>query len=115
MRHPRPSNAGQASVELVALIPFVAVAALLAWQVAVAGHAMWMVAGAARAAARAHALGTDDLRAARAALPGRLRAHVRVATARDGGVAVSVSVPRVVGDGSLLTVSARSRFVPQGP
>jgi len=108
-----PRTAGQASVELVALLPFVVVAAVLAWQVALAGHAMWMVAGAARAAARAHALGADEDDAARAALPGALRRSVRVDDAADGGVAVRIGVPRVVGGGQLLSVSARARFVPQ--
>jgi len=107
----RPS--GQASIELVALLPLVAVAAVLAWQIALAGHAMWMVAGAARAAARAHALGTDEDAAARAALPGALRRGVRVDDTADGGVAVRLGVPRVVGGGQLLSISARARFAPQ--
>ena len=56
---------GQASVELVALLPLVV--ALLAglWQAAVAGHAAWAAAGAAQAAARAVAVGADARAAAR--------------------------------------------------
>jgi hypothetical protein len=106
---------GQASVELVALLPLLAVLVLALWQLAVAGHAIWMVGGAARAAARARALGQDDARAARAVLPGRLRAGVQVVDGKDGGVSVRVGVPRVVGDGRLTTVGASARFVPQAP
>jgi len=105
---------GQAGVELVALLPVLAVVATAAWQVVVAGHAMWMVAGAARAAARAHALGQDELRAARAVLPGRLRATVSVRDAAGGGVAVRVGVPSVVGTGTVLTIGASARFAGQG-
>lgn len=115
MRQRIRSDGGQASVELVALLPMLAVAALAAWQLVVAGHAMWMVAGAARAAARARALGGDELAAARAALPGRLRAGVSVRRIGAGGVAVRVGIPAVVGDGRLATIGAAARFAPQGP
>lgn len=115
MRTRATATDGQASVELVALLPLLVVLVLVTWQLAVAGHAMWMVGGAARAAARARALGQDDARAARVVLPGRLRAGVRVSDAADGAVAVRVGVPRVVGGGQLMTVVATARFVPQGP
>jgi hypothetical protein len=106
---------GQASIELVALLPLLVVAALVAWQVAVAGHAMWMVSGAARAAARARAVGGDPLRAARAVLPGRLRDSVTVGRTADGGMSVRVGVPRVVGGGTLISVGATAQFAGQGP
>jgi thiamine monophosphate synthase len=104
----------QASVELVALLPALAVVAVLAWQLVVAGHAMWMVANAARAAARAHALGRDELRAARATLPARLRVGLSVRDSERGAVTVRVGVPAVVGSGRLLTVAATAGFVGQG-
>ena len=46
-------ESGQASVELVAVIPFVILAALVVWQIVLAGHTLWLTAGAARSAARA--------------------------------------------------------------
>ncbi|HWT95052.1 MAG TPA: TadE/TadG family type IV pilus assembly protein, partial [Solirubrobacteraceae bacterium] len=55
----RPGERGQATVELVALLPVVAILGLGAWQVALAVHTMWEATVAARAAARAHALGSD--------------------------------------------------------
>ena len=45
-------ESGQASVELVAVIPFVILAAMAVWQIAQAGHTLWLTAGAALAAAR---------------------------------------------------------------
>ena len=62
-------ESGQASVELVAVIPFVVLAALAVWQIALAGHTLWLTAGAARAAARADTVGSSPERAARSALP----------------------------------------------
>ena len=44
-------------MELVAALPLVLLAALVAWQLALAGHAMWLCAHAARVAARADAVG----------------------------------------------------------
>jgi pilus assembly protein CpaE len=86
-------QAGQASVELVAVLPFVILAAAMAWQLALTGHAAWMTANAARVAARAHAVGHDSAAAARSALPGYLRRGLRVRELRDGGVHVRVRVP----------------------
>ena len=62
-------ESGQASVELVAVVPFVILAALAACQIALAGHTLWLTAGAARAAARADTVGASPERAARSALP----------------------------------------------
>ena len=99
---------GQASVELVALLPILAVVALGAWQVAVAGHAIWSAGAAARAAARAEAVGGDAEGAAR-----RVRKSARVRSEEDGAVRVDVPIPAVVGGGELFTTSARARFGPQ--
>ena len=46
---------GQAGVELVGVLPVVALLCALVWQLALAGHAAWAVSSAARAAARASA------------------------------------------------------------
>jgi len=109
----RHGQAGQASVELVALLPLVVLAALAAWQLAIAGHTAWAGASAARAAARAHAVGADARTAATDRLPRRLRTAVRVTTTRAGEVRVRVPVPLVLGDGALTTITTRAHFAPQ--
>jgi hypothetical protein len=108
------SQRGQASVELVALLPVLLALVTVAWQAALAGQAVWLSGGAARAAARARAVGGDPVAAARAALPPALERLVGVRAARDGGVVVALGVPAVVGGGRLATVHARARFAPQG-
>jgi hypothetical protein len=105
---------GQASVELVALLPVVALLALALWQLAVAGYATWATGGAARAAARAAAVGGDPLVAARRALPGALERGLSVRADRRGAVRVRVAVPLVVGSGVLLHLDGRARLQPQG-
>jgi|SRR5690349_11819936 pilus assembly protein CpaE len=105
---------GQASVELVALLPLLVVIALAAWQAVVVGEAWWMVGSAAREAARAAALGGDATAAARHVVPGRLRAGLKVKTDdKTGGVVVRLAVPRVVGGARLGSVSGRARMEPQ--
>ena len=87
---------GQAAVEFVAVLPFVIVAALVAWQLVLVGHVAWDAAGAARAGARAALVGADAARAARSALPQSLRDGTRVVAPAGGGVRVSVPIPLVV-------------------
>jgi hypothetical protein len=106
---------GQASVELVALLPLLAVVAFALWQAVVAGQAVWLAGAAARAAARAHALGADPAPAARAALPPRLEDGLRVRAGDDGAVRVTLRIPSVVTGGAVATTSARARFAPEGP
>jgi len=96
------------------LLPVLAVLAALAWQAVVAGQAVWLAGTAARAAARAEAVGGDPNGAARGVLPGALAGGVRVHGGKDGEVEVSVAVPAVVGGARLGSVSARARFAPQG-
>ena len=107
------SARGQATVELVALLPVLAVITLGVWQVAVAGHAVGAVGAAARAGARAEAVGGDPDDAARRLLPRRVRAAARVRASHGGEVRVEVPIPAVVGGGSLFTTTARARFAPQ--
>jgi hypothetical protein len=105
---------GQASVELVALLPLMAVLAGLVWQAVVAGQAVWLAGSAARAAARATAVGADASAAARRVLPDRLeRGLVVRRVASGGGVRVAIAIPAVVGSGRLTTVSARARLQDQ--
>ena len=103
---------GQAAVELVALLPLVALVALALWQLAVAGQAAWLAGAAARAAARAHAVGGDEAEAARGVLPPRLEPGLRVRARDDGSVTLRLAVPSVVG-GRLTTIGSRARFEPQ--
>jgi hypothetical protein len=106
---------GQATVELVAVLPLVAVLGFAVWQAAVAGQSIWLAGAAARVAARAQAIGADPEPAARSALPPRLKAGLSVRSGDDGGVTVTLRIPAVMGGGSLGTTSARARFARQGP
>src|SRR5690242_10593235 len=107
----RPSRQrGQASVEPVAVLPLAALLALAAWQLCLAGYALWAGGGAARAAARAAAVGGDARAAARGALPRRLEHGLRLSRARDGGVRVRIAVPLATGRGALTHVSAAARL-----
>lgn len=113
-RSPRAEH-GQSSVELVALLPLIAVLAGLLWQGVVAGQAVWLAGSAARAAARASAIGADERAAARRVLPARLERGLVVRRERSGGgVRVAIGVPSIVGSGRLTTVSARARLQEQG-
>ena len=103
------SPSGQASVELVALLPVLGALVLAGWQVAVAGHTMWSASAAVRAASRAAAVGGDAERAARA-IAGR---SVRVRTREDGGVEVSLPIRAVAGGGRIATYTTPARFEPQ--
>jgi hypothetical protein len=90
--HAEPES-GQASVEAVAIVPLVILAALIAWQAVLAGHTLWLCANAARAAARADAVGASPDRAARSALPRSLERGLSVERPRSGGVRVELHVP----------------------
>ncbi|UTI65962.1 hypothetical protein NBH00_07065 [Paraconexibacter antarcticus] len=104
---------GQASVELAGLLPLIAALVVLLWQAVVAGQAVWLAGTAARAAARAEAVGGDPAAAARATLPPALRRGLRAEPEPDGGVRLRLRVPTVVGDHRLVSVTARARFRPQ--
>src|SRR5512132_1713428 len=112
----RGGQEGQATVELVALLPLLAVLAGLLWQAVVAGQALWLAGAAARAAARAAAVGGDAEAAARGALPPRLEHGLRVRAAGQGdaaGVRVAIEIPSVVAHRSLATVESRAAFPEQ--
>src|SRR5918997_587671 len=104
---------GQATVELVALLPALVAVCALVWQLALAGHAVWAASVAARAAARAHAVGGDARAVAQGRLPRELSAASRVIAATDGGVTVTVRIPAVLGLVQLGTTTARAHFEPQ--
>jgi hypothetical protein len=114
----RDGERAQATVELVALLPLMAILAALLWQLVVAGQAVWLAGSAARAAARASAIGDDGAAAARRVLPARLQRGLVVRAApsgADAGVRVAIAIPAIVGSGRLTTVSASARLQRQGP
>src|SRR3954451_16140726 len=110
--HTLRDESGQAAVEFVSLLPLVALVVAVLWQAVLAGQAVWSSAGAARAAARAQAVGGDALAAARGALPRSLRSGVRVRADGDA-VRIAVPVPLVLAHAHLLTVDARAQLPPQ--
>ena len=112
-RHPGRAESGQASVELVALLPLIVLLGALLVQGALAGWAQWSAGGGARAAARAQAIGAAPLPAARAAVSRGLQPGVRVRVAGEE-VRVRVRIPALVAGLGLGSVEARSRFTPQG-
>ena len=83
---------GQATVELVAALPGLLLAALVALQLLAAGYAITLADGAAEAGALALASGDSAAEAAREALPGWARDDVSVAVA-GGTVSVRLRPP----------------------
>jgi hypothetical protein len=100
------SRPGQASVELVAVLPALAACLVIAAQTVVVGWALWSAGNAARAGARAEQVGSDVRSAAREALPGSLR-HDAVIRSGDG-VRVKVRVPALLPGVEMPAVSAAS-------
>jgi hypothetical protein len=101
---------GQASVELVALLPLIALVAAAAWQLVLVGQAGLSAAGAARAGARAVAVGEEAAPAARAQLPADVRGAARVTVGAGGVVRVAVPIRRVPPAPRLGTLAASARF-----
>lgn len=85
---------GQASVELVAVIPALIVCALIAAHALSAGWALWSAANAARAGARAELVGADAKASALAALPDLIRRGARIEGSQR--TRVSVRVPALL-------------------
>jgi hypothetical protein len=86
---------GQAAVEVVGMLPLLAVAGVAVLQLLAAGAAHEYAGHAAEAGAIALGDGRDPERAARGALPGWSRSRVDVAV-RDRRVSVRVHPPAVV-------------------
>lgn len=101
---------GQASVELVAVIPAILLVGAVLWQLAVAGHAAWACANAARVAARAEAVGADAERAARSALPDYLERGLEVSRRRSGATRVEVRVPLLLGLAGRVPIASTAAF-----
>jgi hypothetical protein len=104
---PRP-EAGQASVELLAGLPALALAALLAVQLLLVGYSLTIADGAAEAGALAGAAGLDARDAAREALPGWARGRSRVSE-EGGRVRVELRPPAPLMEiAEALTVSSEA-------
>jgi hypothetical protein len=115
--HPPPGERerGQASVELLGTVPAVLLIAALVWQLALAGQTAWLCANAARAAARAEAVGRDGAAAARSALPHSLERGLKVDAAEGGAVRVRMRMPLLVRDWqSPVTVAATAKLADAG-
>ena len=110
-----PRDTGQASVELLGAVPFVLLLAAVVWQLALAGHAAWACANAARVAARADAVGLDARAAARSALPRSLERGLVVERAGGGAMRVRVHVPLVfTGRPTPVRIGAVARLAGEG-
>jgi pilus assembly protein CpaE len=106
----RSPTGGQASVELVALLPVLVLVGAVVVQLVVAGHALWLCSNAARVAARAALVGGDAEAAARSALPSSLEDGLRV-RAGEGLVEVVIRLPLLVpGLHNPLPIVAAARF-----
>jgi hypothetical protein len=102
---------GQATVELVAALPALLLAAMVALQLLLAGYAMTLADGAAEAGALALASGGSAAEAAREALPGWAEDDVSVAVEGDE-VSVRLRPPSPiegVADRLTVTSSASAR------
>lgn len=103
---------GQATVELVAALPALLLAALVALQLLAAGYALTLADGAAEAGALALASGGPAAGAAREALPGWAEDDVSVSV-EGGEVSVRLRPPSPIGAiADRLTVSSSAAARP---
>ena len=108
---PAGRNTGQASVELVAILPALAVCVLIAAHGLSAGWALWSAANAARAGARAEHVGGNGEAVARRALPGPLAGGARVRVADE--VRVEVRAPALLPGAEPGRLAAESALDPE--
>jgi hypothetical protein len=88
-------QAGQVSVELLGMLPWLLLAALVVWQILLAAYTAVSASNAARVASRVESRGGDAERAGVLALPGALESGAEVEV--DGEqVAVRARVPIVI-------------------
>lgn len=87
---------GQASLELVAGVPALILAGLIALQLVVTGYTLHLADGAAEAGALAAAAGAEPKAAVMAALPGWAERRVELSV-RDGRIEVKVEPPAPLG------------------
>ena len=101
---------GQASAELVAIVPLLVLVVAAAAQFAAAGWALWSAASAARAGARAAHVGGDPERVARDALPKPLRKDAEIDDDED--LRVRLEAPGLVPGLPRIGVSAAANLDP---
>ena len=89
------SERGQASVDFLGALPALLLLALVVFQLLALGYSKVLAGDAAEAGALALAGGGDAVDAARRAVPGWSRAHMRVAV-RGGRVAVRLQPPSLL-------------------
>jgi TadE-like protein len=89
------SERGQASIELLGMLPIMLICGLLAWQLLLTVSAVNTVENAARTGSRTEGRGGDGKRAALRALPESHRRDAEVSV-RGETVKVKVEVPLVV-------------------
>jgi len=102
---------GQSTVELVAALPALLLAALLALQLLAAGYALTLADGAAEAGALALASGRPAVEAVRGALPGWAEDDVNISV-EDGRVTVRLLPPSPIpslANGLAVSSSAAAR------
>ena len=109
MPNPRDED-GQAATELVAVIPLLLVLLAAVAQLSIAGYALWTAGDAARAGARAAAVGGDAEDAARSAVPGWLEHDARIDA--SGPVEVELQAPAVLPGVPAIPVAARTDLDP---
>lgn len=107
----RDGEAGQASAELVAIVPVLIVLVLALGEAASAGYAAWTAANAARAGARAAEVGGDAERVALSTLPDPLRERASVEVGE--AVEVRVKAPALLPGVPALSLSASSALDPE--
>jgi hypothetical protein len=91
---------------MVAVVPFLLLAVLVAAQIGLAGGALWSAGVAARAGARAAVVGADPVVVARRALPDLLRSGAEVSEGE--AVSVRVAVPWLLPGLPKLTMGAKA-------
>ena len=89
MRPKLPDEAGQASIEVLAAVPLLLLAGVVALQLLVTGYSLTLADGAAEAGTLAVVAGREAEPAVRAALPGWARERADV---ESGAGAVTVSL-----------------------
>jgi hypothetical protein len=110
---PHARSLGQSTVEVVGMLPLLAIVAFAALQILAAGLAAELADHAAEAGAVAILEGTDPHDAAKHAIPGWSGAHVDVAV-HGKTVRVRVRPPAVVRSvGNLLASSAEAKAAPR--
>lgn len=108
------TESGQASLEAIAAVPALVLAALVALQLLATAYTVHLADGAAEAGALAAAAGGDPAAAARAAMPGWAHDDLSVSV-RGGRVEVTVAPPapsRAIA--RALTVESRAWARPAG-